>query len=52
VSPRHRTHWELWIMASGGMKPHAALRGSTTDNADAIGFAKDLGSLEVGGDRD
>jgi predicted amidohydrolase YtcJ len=35
-------------MASGGMKPHAALRAATIDSADAIGFAKDLGSLEVG----
>jgi imidazolonepropionase-like amidohydrolase len=40
--------WELWMMASGGMKPHAALRAATIDSADAIGFAKDLGSLEVG----
>ena len=42
------THWELWMMASGGMKPHAALKAATLDSADAIGFAKDLGSLEVG----
>ena len=42
------THWELWMMASGGMKPHAALRAATIDSADAIGFAKDIGSLEAG----
>ena len=42
------THWELWMMASGGMDPHAALKAATIDSADAIGFAKDLGSLEVG----
>jgi hypothetical protein len=42
------THWELWMMASGGMKPHAALKAATIDSADAIGFAKDLGSLEPG----
>ena len=41
-------HWELWMMASGGMKPHAVLKAATIDSADAIGFAKDLGSLEVG----
>ena len=40
--------WELWMMASGGMKPHAALKAATIDSADAIGFRKDLGSLEVG----
>lgn len=42
------THWELWMMASGGMKPMDALRSATIDSADAIGFAKDLGSLEAG----
>jgi len=42
------THWELWMMASGGMKPHDALRVATLHSADAIGFAKDIGSLEVG----
>ena len=42
------THWELWMMASGGMKPHAALKAATIDSADAIGFANDLGSLEAG----
>jgi imidazolonepropionase-like amidohydrolase len=42
------THWELWMMASGGMKPHDALKAATIDSADAIGFAKDLGSLEPG----
>jgi len=41
-------HWELWMLASGGLKPHAALRAATLGSADAIGFAKDLGSLEVG----
>ncbi|WP_291984898.1 amidohydrolase family protein [Luteitalea sp.] len=41
-------HWELWMMASGGLTPHAALRAATLDGARAIGFGKDLGSLEVG----
>ncbi len=42
------THWELWMMASGGMKAHDALRMATLHSADAIGLAEDIGSLEVG----
>jgi imidazolonepropionase-like amidohydrolase/Tol biopolymer transport system component len=42
------THWELWMMAAGGMKNHDALRAATIHSADAIGLAGDLGSLEVG----
>ena len=40
--------WELWMMASGGMKAHDALRVATMDSADSIGLSKDIGSLEVG----
>jgi imidazolonepropionase-like amidohydrolase len=42
------THWELWMMASGGMKAHDALRLATLTGAESIGLAKDVGSLEVG----
>jgi Tol biopolymer transport system component len=42
------THWELWMMASGGMDPHDALRAATIHSADAIGLSGDLGSLEPG----
>ncbi len=42
------THWELWMMASGGMDEHAALQMATIMSADAIGLDGDLGSLEVG----
>jgi hypothetical protein len=42
------THWELWMMAAGGMKNHDALRVATLHSADAIGLASDIGSLEVG----
>ncbi|MFN0180881.1 MAG: amidohydrolase family protein [Gemmatimonadales bacterium] len=42
------THWELWMMASGGLPTHDALRAATLHSADAIGLAKDLGSLEPG----
>src|SRR3954470_1906242 len=40
--------WEMWMMASGGLKPHEVLKAATINSADAIGFAKDLGSLEAG----
>ena len=40
--------WEMWMMASGGLSPHAMLKAATIDSADAIGFAKQMGSLEPG----
>ena len=42
------THWELWMMASGGMAPLDAIRAATIHSADAIGLAGDLGSIEAG----
>lgn len=41
-------HWELWMMASGGLTNHQTLRAATIHGADAIGHAKNFGSLEVG----
>jgi hypothetical protein len=41
-------HWELWSIASGGMKNHDVLRVGTVFGAEAIGFGKELGTLESG----
>ena len=41
-------HFELWSLASGGMPPHDVLRVATQFGAEAIGLAKDLGTLEPG----
>lgn len=41
-------HWELWLIQSGGLPTHDALRAATIVGAEAIGLATDLGSLEVG----
>ena len=41
-------HWELWSIASGGMKNHDVLRVGTVFGAEAIGFGKELGTLEGG----
>lgn len=42
------THWELWMVGSGGMANYEVLRVGTQTSADAIGLGKDIGSLEVG----
>jgi imidazolonepropionase-like amidohydrolase len=41
-------HWELWNIASGGMKPLDALRVGTIYGAESIGLGKQIGSLEAG----
>jgi hypothetical protein len=40
--------WEIWNLASGGMKPHDVLRAATIVGAEAIGHGAELGSIEAG----
>jgi imidazolonepropionase-like amidohydrolase/Tol biopolymer transport system component len=42
------SHWEIWSFAQGGMSAIEALRTATTAPAKALGYERDLGSLEVG----
>ena len=41
-------HWELWMVASGGMSNHDALRSATIFGANGIGLETEIGSIEPG----
>ncbi len=41
-------HWELWGYGMGGMPNHDILHAATIVSAEAIGVARDVGSIEVG----
>jgi imidazolonepropionase-like amidohydrolase/Tol biopolymer transport system component len=41
-------HWEMWSFVRGGWSPIDALRAGTIMPATSLGYAKDVGSLEVG----
>ncbi len=41
-------HWELWMLAQGGMKPLDALRTATINGAAYLGMDHQIGSLKVG----
>jgi imidazolonepropionase-like amidohydrolase/Tol biopolymer transport system component len=41
-------HWELWMLAQGGMKPMDALKCATINGASYLGMDKEIGSLVKG----
>ena len=41
-------HWELWMLAQGGMAPLDAIRCATINGASYLGMEKEIGSLEIG----
>ena len=42
------THWEMWLLAKGGMTNHDILRAATIFGAESIGAGAQLGSIESG----
>ena len=41
-------HWEMWMMAQGGMTPLQAIRTATISPAKTLGLDKQLGSIKTG----
>lgn len=41
-------HWELWMLAQGGLSPMEAIRAATLHGARYLGMEKELGSVEAG----
>jgi imidazolonepropionase-like amidohydrolase len=41
-------HWEMWMLAKGGMTPLEAIRSATLNGAKYLGLDKEIGSLEPG----
>jgi imidazolonepropionase-like amidohydrolase/Tol biopolymer transport system component len=41
-------HWEIWMLAKGGMTPLEAIRSATLNGAKYLGMERDIGSIEAG----
>ncbi len=41
-------HWEMWMLASGGMTPMEVLRCATVNGSKIVGRPQDLGTIEPG----
>lgn len=41
-------HWEMWLLAEGGMSNHRVLHAGTLNGAKSLGLDKQIGSLEAG----
>lgn len=41
-------HWEMWMLAQGGMTPLEVIRASTMNGAEYIGMSDEIGSIESG----
>jgi len=41
-------HWEMWMLASGGMTPLEMLRCATVNGAKIVGRPQEIGSIEPG----
>ena len=41
-------HWEMWMLASGGMTPMEMLRCATVNGSKIVGRPQDIGSIEPG----
>ena len=41
-------HWEIWMLAQGGMAPIDTLRAATINSAKSLGFDREIGSIEPG----
>jgi len=41
-------HWEMWMLASGGMTPHEVLKCATVNGSKIVGRQNELGTIEPG----